>query len=434
MLETHGRYDHSSIVSRPVYDWPDGTGSPFMSPSMSRCSPGGAARAQASRRRTRRSARRCIPGATTATASASGGCSRCSTRSTFRARRRSTPPSMSTARTFRNACGRAATKSWATASPTPTNRAGCRKTRSARNIEEVTRAIAENEGAPPTGWMSPWLSNSPVTLDLLQEAGYRYVMDWTHDDQPVWMRTRSGGRILSMPYPIETNDNRALVWFRYSSDDYAGMLIDCFDEMLDQSTAMPLVFPISLHPFVVGRPYRMRALRRVFEHIARHRDRIWLTRPGEICRHVESLPAGTVPATLTRKRSGLPSDRKCFTLMAAIDLTQAEADALLSLEKRRADDIERDYPGLGGSLSIPLVSTDGREDFSLDLYRGRINLSKGRYQTRGHQIAILARLDFGGAPHRNPDGTEIGSPIFISTEKALATSGHFQCHTLRSQT
>ena len=98
-----------------------------------------------------------------------------------------------------------------------------------------------------------------------------------------------------MPYPIETNDNRALVWFRYSSDDYAGMLIDCFDEMLDQSTAMPLVLPISLHPFVVGRPYRMRALRRVFEHIARHRDRIWLTRPGEICRHVESLPAGTVP-------------------------------------------------------------------------------------------------------------------------------------------
>ena len=24
MLETHGRYNHSSIVSRPVYDWPDG--------------------------------------------------------------------------------------------------------------------------------------------------------------------------------------------------------------------------------------------------------------------------------------------------------------------------------------------------------------------------------------------------------------------------
>ncbi|MDE0410565.1 MAG: polysaccharide deacetylase family protein, partial [Alphaproteobacteria bacterium] len=162
-------------------------------------------------------------------------------------------------------------------------------------IEAVTRAIAENEGAAPTGWMSPWLSNSAVTLDLLQEAGYRYVMDWTHDDQPVWMRTRSGGRILSMPYPIETNDNRALVWFRYSSEEYADMLIDCFDEMLDQSTAMPLVFPISLHPFVVGRPYRMRALRRAFEHIARHRDRVWLTRPGDICRHVESLPPGTVP-------------------------------------------------------------------------------------------------------------------------------------------
>ena len=96
--------------------------------------------------------------------------------------------------------------------------------------------------------------------------------------------------------------------------------------------------------------------------------------------------------------------------MAIIDLTQAEAEALLALEKRRADDVEREYPGLGGSLSIPLLSADGREEFSLDLSRGRINLSKGRYQTRSRQIVILARLDFGGAPHRNPDGTEIGSP------------------------
>jgi len=95
--------------------------------------------------------------------------------------------------------------------------------------------------------------------------------------------------------------------------------------------------------------------------------------------------------------------------MATTSLTQAEADALLSAEKRQADADTRDYPGLGGKLTVPLVSADGQEYFFLDLRRGRLDLRKGNYQTRGRRVVILARLDFGGAPHRNPDGQEVGS-------------------------
>jgi allantoinase len=146
------------------------------------------------------------------------------------------------------------------------------------------------------GWMSPWLSNSEVTADLLQETGYRYVMDWTCDDQPIWMKTRNG-RILAIPYPIETDDNRAIIWFRYTASELADMLIDNFDEMLDQSVHQPLVCPISLHPFVMGRLYRLRQLRWVFEHILRYRERIWLTRPRDISASIESLPAGIVPGS-----------------------------------------------------------------------------------------------------------------------------------------
>jgi peptidoglycan/xylan/chitin deacetylase (PgdA/CDA1 family) len=163
-------------------------------------------------------------------------------------------------------------------------------------IAEVTATIARHEGAPPVGWMSPWLSNSPVTMDLLQEAGYRYVMDWTMDDQPIWIRTRQG-RILAMPYPIEVNDTRGIVWYHYTGREFAEMIIDQFDEMLAQSARQPLVCPISLHPFVIGRPYRLRWLRHALEHIVSHRDRIWLTRPRDICAHVESLPAGIVPGS-----------------------------------------------------------------------------------------------------------------------------------------
>lgn len=162
-----------------------------------------------------------------------------------------------------------------------------------QHIKAVTDALTQAEGKPPAGWMSPWLANSDLTPDLLQEHGYRYFMDWTSDDQPVWMKTRNG-RILAMPYPVECNDTRGIVWYKQTAAQFADMIVDGFDEMLDQSVEQPLVFPVSLHPFVSGRPYRLRTLRRAFEHIAAHRDRIWLTRPRDICAHIESLPTGIV--------------------------------------------------------------------------------------------------------------------------------------------
>ena len=163
-------------------------------------------------------------------------------------------------------------------------------------IQKVTDTIKHHEGEAPSGWMSPWLSNSDVTADLLQEAGYRYFMDWTCDDQPIWMKTRKG-KILAMPYPIESNDNRGLVWYRYTSEEFSDMMIDQFDEMLEQSKHQTLVCPFSLHPFVVGRPYRIRQLRRAMEHIIAHRDRIWLTRPRDICDFIEGLEPGIVPGS-----------------------------------------------------------------------------------------------------------------------------------------
>ena len=72
-------------------------------------------------------------------------------------------------------------------------------------IDDVTSAIKRHEGKPPAGWLSPGVNPSNVTPDLLEEAGYRYILDWPIDDQPVWIRTRKG-RLLSVPYPQEVND------------------------------------------------------------------------------------------------------------------------------------------------------------------------------------------------------------------------------------
>lgn len=96
--------------------------------------------------------------------------------------------------------------------------------------------------------------------------------------------------------------------------------------------------------------------------------------------------------------------------MAEANISQAEADLLIEMPKFKVNDDEWAYPGTGGALSAPLVSEDKRENFLLDMSRGRIDLRKGKYQNRGRQVVVLVRLDFGGAPHRNPDGEEISCP------------------------
>jgi len=163
-------------------------------------------------------------------------------------------------------------------------------------IFEATAAMEKHEGKKPLGWLAPYISQTHDSLDLLREAGYRYMMDWPLDDQPVWFRTKHGP-ILSVPYAHDLNDSLELVSRRTPSQLYYECLIDQFEEMLRESERRPLVMPIVMHSFVLGQPYRLRQFRRVIEHIQKHRDRVWITHPGEICKFIESLPAGTVPGS-----------------------------------------------------------------------------------------------------------------------------------------
>lgn len=96
--------------------------------------------------------------------------------------------------------------------------------------------------------------------------------------------------------------------------------------------------------------------------------------------------------------------------MAEIALTQAEADALIALEKHRATSERHDFPMGGESLTVSLHSADKHEHFLLDLSRGRIDLLKVKMQNRARQVVVLVRLDLGDAPHRNPDDTEVPAP------------------------
>lgn len=96
--------------------------------------------------------------------------------------------------------------------------------------------------------------------------------------------------------------------------------------------------------------------------------------------------------------------------MADIDITQAEADALIAMEKMCADEKVWLFAIPGQRLAIPLISVDKREHFTLDVSRAQIKLTKATFQNRARQAIVLMRLDLDGPPHRNPDDVEVPCP------------------------
>ncbi len=154
--------------------------------------------------------------------------------------------------------------------------------------------MLKESGQTPAGWLSPWISESLLTPDLLAETGYGYTLNWCHDDQPTPLRTRSGQPLWAVPYPQELNDIPMIMARQMDGKDFAQMIIDQLDEMVSQTQgyqAPPLVMGIALHPYIVGQPYRLRHLRRALQQVAAARDQgqVWMTTPGAIFRHAAQI-------------------------------------------------------------------------------------------------------------------------------------------------
>lgn len=109
-------------------------------------------------------------------------------------------------------------------------------------------------------------------------------------------------------------------------------------------------------------------------------------------------------------------------------LKQSEADALIALPKKRKSNQNYNFPLAGGTLTIPIVSMDGRRDFLIDLSRGRIKLTKCSYQERYQAIIILIRLDVDGPPHTNPDVSSVPLPYLLPYNGQTITCPHLHLY------
>lgn len=95
--------------------------------------------------------------------------------------------------------------------------------------------------------------------------------------------------------------------------------------------------------------------------------------------------------------------------MTGHQLSQAEADALIAMEKHRVSEEVSLYPEQGSKLKIPMQSPDHRERFFLAVNRTSIVVENRNYLTLGRQVVVLVRLDL-SKPHTNPDGQFIPAP------------------------
>jgi len=149
-------------------------------------------------------------------------------------------------------------------------------------IRSVTDRIAKATGQRPRGWLSPALSETHRTPDLLAELGYEYVCNWVNDEQPYPMRVRQGS-LVSIPYSIEINDIPAFIEQKQSAEAFGQMIRDQFDVLYEDGAKTGRVMAICLHPFLIGHPHRSKYFAQALAHITARKE-VWVTTGGEIVR------------------------------------------------------------------------------------------------------------------------------------------------------
>jgi len=148
-------------------------------------------------------------------------------------------------------------------------------------VDQTLSILRKASGQAVRGWLSPAKSESFNTPDILAQAGLDYVCDWVNDDMPYPMHTKSKN-LVAMPHPIDIDDYTILVNNHHTENDFRDQLIDHFDVLYKESaTEGARIMPISLHPWVIGQPYRIKALEDALAHIMSHSD-VWAATGSQI--------------------------------------------------------------------------------------------------------------------------------------------------------
>ena len=148
-------------------------------------------------------------------------------------------------------------------------------------VRQAVSTLRRLSGQPVTGWMSPAKSESADTLDLVAAEGIEYVCDWANDDMPYAMRPAKG-TLYSMPHAHEMEDWMILMQYHHSEVSFGQQIRDGFDCLYRESEKHGgRIMAITLHPWVIGHPYRIKHLEKALAYIAGHKG-VWAATGAEI--------------------------------------------------------------------------------------------------------------------------------------------------------
>lgn len=159
-------------------------------------------------------------------------------------------------------------------------------------IAATVEAIRSAIGRPPVGWHTRSVSTAN-TRSLLRQQGFIYDSDAYNDDTPYFV-TVDGGQHVVLPYAFDTNDMQFQNSNRFDTGAaFATYVCDGFDWLYREGQRFPRMLSVGLHLRMIGRPARMGALERIFQHVTKHED-VWIATREQIARHwIAHAPART---------------------------------------------------------------------------------------------------------------------------------------------
>ena len=155
----------------------------------------------------------------------------------------------------------------------------------ARCIEILTHIT----GKRPDGYRAPWFELNPWTPDLLQKYQIQYCASMMGDDVPY---THPNG-LIEIPGQWMLED-----WeqFAFNADPAWGFIPENCEKVFDlwwqEFAAMydyGCCFVLTLHPWLSGRPSRVRLLERLVRSI-QQKERTWFAVEGQIATYFQQNP------------------------------------------------------------------------------------------------------------------------------------------------
>jgi peptidoglycan/xylan/chitin deacetylase (PgdA/CDA1 family) len=151
------------------------------------------------------------------------------------------------------------------------------------HIRLAVESFRKTCGKRPAGWYCRYGSSVRTRRLVVEEGGFLYDSDAYNDDVPFFVEV-SGKRHLVVPYTPDVND--FCFWNSpgfVHAEDFQNYLTESFETLYAESARYTRMMSIGLHPRIIGRPGRIRGLRRFIDRAKQYPD-VWFATREEIAR------------------------------------------------------------------------------------------------------------------------------------------------------